>query len=161
MVSPQWYLLYLVPGTENNGGRGEQEGADFHSPWVILCPSNLKKYYLAQLLLLLSHIFIMGYVVYTKESARHVYKVKNNCLVSHMLPHPCHAQSCLTLRGPVDCSPPGSSVLGDSPGKNTGVGCHALLQAIFLTQGSNHRSPTLQAYFFFLIEPPGKPVFTE
>ena len=25
----------------------------------------------------------------------------------------------------------------DSPGKNTGVGCHALLQDIFLTQGSN------------------------
>ena len=24
----------------------------------------------------------------------------------------------------------------DSPGKNTGVGCHALLQGIFLTQGS-------------------------
>ena len=29
-------------------------------------------------------------------------------------------------------SPPGSSVLGDSPGKNTGVGCHALLEGIFL-----------------------------
>ena len=27
----------------------------------------------------------------------------------------------------------------DSPGKNTGVGCHALLQRIFLTQGSNLR----------------------
>ena len=27
--------------------------------------------------------------------------------------------------------------LWDSPGKNTGVGCHALLQGIFLTQGSN------------------------
>ena len=25
----------------------------------------------------------------------------------------------------------------DSPGKNIGVGCHALLQGIFLTQGSN------------------------
>ena len=25
----------------------------------------------------------------------------------------------------------------DSPGKNTGVGCHALLQGIFLTQESN------------------------
>ena len=25
----------------------------------------------------------------------------------------------------------------DSPGENTGVGCHALLQGIFLTQGSN------------------------
>ena len=27
--------------------------------------------------------------------------------------------------------------LWDSPGKNTGVGCHSLLQGIFLTQGSN------------------------
>ena len=37
----------------------------------------------------------------------------------------------------MDCSPPGSSVHGDSPGKNTGVGCHTLPQGIFLTQGSN------------------------
>ena len=28
-------------------------------------------------------------------------------------------------------------VHGDSPGKNTGVGCHSLLQGILLTQGSN------------------------
>ena len=47
------------------------------------------------------------------------------------------AQSCLTLCDPVDYSPPGSSVHGDSPGKNTGVGCHFLLQGIFPTQGSN------------------------
>ena len=38
---------------------------------------------------------------------------------------------------PMHCSPPGSSVHGDSPGKNTGVGCHALPQGIFQTQGSN------------------------
>ena len=44
-------------------------------------------------------------------------------------------QSCLTLCNPMDCSPPGSSVHGDSPGKNTGVGCYALLQRIFPTQG--------------------------
>jgi len=37
----------------------------------------------------------------------------------------------------MDCSPPGSSVLWDSPGKNTGVGCHVLLLGIFPTQGSN------------------------
>jgi len=37
----------------------------------------------------------------------------------------------------MDCSPPGSSVHGDSPGKNTGVGCHALLQGIFPIQESN------------------------
>ena len=46
-------------------------------------------------------------------------------------------QSCPAFCDPVDCSPPGSSVHGDSPGKNTGVGCHALLQGIFSTQGSN------------------------
>ena len=37
----------------------------------------------------------------------------------------------------MDCSLPGSSVHGDSPGKDTGVGSHSLLQWIFLTQGSN------------------------
>ena len=47
------------------------------------------------------------------------------------------AQSCPTLCDPMYCSSPGSSVLGGSPGKNTGVGCHALLQGIFLTQGLN------------------------
>ena len=47
-------------------------------------------------------------------------------------------QSCLTtLDNPKDCSLPGSSVYWDSPGKNTGVGCHALLQGIVPTQGSN------------------------
>ena len=34
------------------------------------------------------------------------------------------------------CSPP-DSCMWDSPGKNPGVGCHALLQGIFLIQGSN------------------------
>ena len=47
-------------------------------------------------------------------------------------------QSCPTPWDPVDYrSPPGSSVHGDSPAKNTGVGCHFLLQGVFLTQGSN------------------------
>ena len=46
-------------------------------------------------------------------------------------------QSCPALCDCMDCSPPGSSVHGDSPGKNTGLGCHDLLQGIFLTQGSN------------------------
>ena len=47
------------------------------------------------------------------------------------------AQSCPTLCNPMDYSPPGSSVHRDSPGKNAGVGCHALLQGIFSTLGSN------------------------
>ena len=32
-------------------------------------------------------------------------------------------QSCPTFCKPMDCSPPGSSVHGDSLGKNTGLGC--------------------------------------
>ena len=56
-----------------------------------------------------------------------------------MLPACSVAQSCLALCDPVACSPPGSSVQGDSPGKNTGVGFHAPLQGIFPTQGSNLR----------------------
>ena len=35
------------------------------------------------------------------------------------------------------CNPPGSSGPWDSPGKNTGVGYHALFQGIFPTQRSN------------------------
>ena len=50
-------------------------------------------------------------------------------------------QLCPTLWDPTDCSLPGSSVHGDSPGKNTGVGYHALLQGIFPTQGSNLGPP--------------------
>ena len=41
------------------------------------------------------------------------------------------AQSCLTLCNPMDCSP------RNFLGKSSGVGCHFLLQGIFLTQGSN------------------------
>ena len=51
------------------------------------------------------------------------------------------AQLCLTLCDPVYCSPPGFSVHGDSPGKNTEVGCHALLQGILPIQGSNPGLP--------------------
>ena len=46
-------------------------------------------------------------------------------------------QLCPTLCNPVGYSPPGLSDHGASPGKKTGVGCHALLQGIFPTQGSN------------------------
>ena len=44
---------------------------------------------------------------------------------------------CPTLCDHMDCSPPGSSVPGDSPGKNTRVGCQLLLQGIFPIQGLN------------------------
>ena len=46
-------------------------------------------------------------------------------------------QSCPTLCDPMDCSLWGFSVHEDSPGKNTGAGCHALLQGILPIQGLN------------------------
>ena len=41
------------------------------------------------------------------------------------------------MSDPMDYSLPGSSVHGDSPGKNTGVGRVSLFQGIFPTQKSN------------------------
>ena len=51
------------------------------------------------------------------------------------------AQLCPTFCSPMDCSLPGPSLHGDSPGKNPGVGCHSLLQGIFPTQGLNPGLP--------------------
>ena len=51
------------------------------------------------------------------------------------------AQTCLTLYNLMDCSPPGSSIHGDSPGKSIGVVCQALFQGICPTQGSNPGLP--------------------
>ena len=59
-------------------------------------------------------------------------------------------QSCPSLCNPMDRSPPGSSVHGDSPGKNTGVGCHALLQRIFPTRGSNPGLPHFRQILYCL-----------
>ena len=58
------------------------------------------------------------------------------------------------------CSPPVSSCPWDSPGSDTSVGCHALLQGIFPTQGSNLHLLSLlhgQAGSLPLV-PPGKPI---
>ena len=52
------------------------------------------------------------------------------------------AQSCLTLCDPMDCSPAGSSVHGNSPGKNTGVGCHAIPE--WVAMPSSRRSSQLR-----------------
>ena len=47
----------------------------------------------------------------------------------------------------------------DSPGKNTGVGCHFLLQEIFLTQELNpHLLHLLFGSLFFTTVPPGEPI---
>ena len=64
----------------------------------------------------------------TRET--HIYIVL--CLVT---------QSSPSVFDSTDCSPPGSSVHEDPTGKNIIMGCHAILQGIFPTQGLN---PSLQ-----------------
>ena len=65
-----------------------------------------------------------------------------------------------TFCDPMDYSPPSSSVYADSPGKNIGVGFHALLQGIFLTQGLNPRLLCLLHWQAdsLPLAPPGKPM---
>ena len=79
--------------------------------------------------------------------------IYNPCVYACML-----SQSCLTLCDTMDCSRPGSSVHGDSPGKDTRVGCGGLLQEIFPTQELN---PSLSCLLHWKagslpLAPPGK-----
>ena len=60
------------------------------------------------------------------------------------------AQLCPTLCNAMDCNLPGSSVNGDSPGKNTELGCHILLHRIFPTQGSNPGLPYCRQILYHL-----------
>ena len=66
------------------------------------------------------------------------------CIMQHLA-----AQLCPTLCDPVDCSLPGTSVRGDSPGRNTGVGCHALLQGIFQPRDQTQVSCMEGRFFIF------------
>ena len=50
----------------------------------------------------------------------------------------------------MDCNPPGSSVHGNSQGKNTGVASHSLLQGIFLTQELNLGLPHCRQILYHL-----------
>ena len=68
-------------------------------------------------------------------------------------------QSCLTLCNPMDCSLPGSSIYGILQARNSGVGCHFLLQGIIPTQGTNPHLLRLLHWQVgsLLLTPPGKP----
>ena len=68
------------------------------------------------------------------ENSVAVYQKAKNVTATHA----CSVVSVVSNSlGPKDGSPPGSSVYGDSLGKNTGVSCHVLLQGIFPIQGLN------------------------
>ena len=67
------------------------------------------------------------------------------------------AQSCSNLCNPMDYSPPGSSLHGDSPGKNAGVAFYAPPQGDLPKPEIKPRTPALQAGSL-PSELPGKPL---
>ena len=69
------------------------------------------------------------------------------CLVAQSCLTLCYCMDC-SLPDSLDCSPLGSSVHGDSPGKLEG--CHALLQWIFPTKGSNPGLPKCRRILYRL-----------
>ena len=88
-------------------------------------------------------------------------KISINPESSFMCVHATLLQPCPTLCDPMDCSPPGFSVHGDSPGKDRGVGCHALLQGILWIRGLNPYLLTLLHWQVgsLPLVPPEKPKF--
>ena len=76
---------------------------------------------------------------------------QESCLIHFVFFHSSEVlvtQSCQTLCDPMDCSLPGSSVCGDSPGMNTGMGCHFLLQGTLPDPVIEPGSPVLAGGFF-------------
>ena len=66
-------------------------------------------------------------------------------------------QSCPTLCDPIDGSPPGSHPW-DSPGNNTGVGCHFLLQCMKVKSESEVAQPCLTPRYRMDCSLPGSSV---
>ena len=73
-----------------------------------------------------SFFFLVPFYFFPFSTLTNFYFVLGYVLCSYLL-----TQSCLPLYDPMDCSLPGSSIHEDSPGKNTGVGCHALSRGSF------------------------------
>ena len=84
---------------------------------------------------------VINFYEFFMTQIRHLYEASPNQLLSYVCVCVCVclvAQSCPTLYDPMDCSLQGSFVHGDSPGKNTEVGCHG--------GSSQHRDRTQISY---------------
>ena len=140
-----------------------------YSSYVILFLSctifKINSYLLSSIFLFESYLSNMLHEHSEKYALLEMWNISEYCAVLCLV-----AQSCLTLCDPMDGSPPGSSVHEDSPGKNTGVGYHALLQGILAIQGSNpgllhcrrilyHLSHQGLSFFFFSSVPLPKGLF--
>ena len=101
---------------------------------------------------------LISFVNLEKQNETAVSSVGVTCVCAQV------TQSRLSLCDPMDYSPPRLLCSWDFPGKNTGMGCHFLLQGIFSIPGLNPHllmSPALASALaggFFTAVPPGKPL---
>ena len=133
MLTHSSILAWRIPWTKEPGGLLTAHGVAkscIHLAWTLIAISfSCQSYRIRQI------ISTIGQEI---SSAIQVGPLSSTHIPSY--PH-CAAitlsalllQLCLILCDPMDYSPPGFSVHGDSPGKNTGVGCHFLLQGIIPT----------------------------
>ena len=100
----------------------------FYKRWYSI--NYFYKYFLKFSVALTFIIVVFIYVF----SLNRVFLLANYKIATNQCVHAKSLHTCLTLCDPMDSSTPGSSVHGIlPPGKNTGVGCHFLLQGIFPT----------------------------
>ena len=100
---------------------GESRGVRTLPRWSLLCPPDSSHWLSTQS----SH-----------QMGGPLAKLAQACLLGHIRGDVSLSRVWLFC-GPIDCSSPASSDLGIFPGKNTGVGCHDLLQGIFPIQELN------------------------
>ena len=95
-------------------------------------------------------------VIYSKKTGTLTHKdTYTSCLLQHYLQQPRYVLLCLVTQScPTLCDPKGCSLPvlcpWDSPGKNTGVGCHAFLHGILSTQRSNPGLPNCRQILYRL-----------
>ena len=134
LLGTPWTVAYQAPLSVEFSRQGYRGGLPFSAPRDLPNPEM-------ELRSLTSPALAGGF--FTTSATWEAYTVL--CFV---------AQSCPTLCNPVDCSPSGSSVHGDTPGKNTRVSCPP--PGDLPNPRIESRSLALQVDFL-LSEPPGKP----
>ena len=142
MATHSSVFAWRIPGTGEPGGLpsiGSQRVGHDWSDLAAAAAGNIIKLCYADL------SFSNAEMKWFLSDLEYSFKIKRHgAFVPMEYPSPLKVlvtQSCPTLCNPMECSLPGSSVHVDSPGKNTGMGCHSILQGIFLTQGLNLALP--------------------
>ena len=117
---------------------------DMNQPWVYMCSPSWQLNFQTQIILL-AQVDTNTYLYLSIYLSIRICTVLSCSVMSNSLQPP-------------GLHPPGFSVHEDSPGKNTGVGCHAILKGIFPTQESNPGLPYCR-WILYHLSHQGSPIY--